>query len=141
MSDPFWRMARRRVLFHLGTAIRLAGFEISALSLLEALRSAPLSEEEAASDATPRSYLFLCIDNAYRRHAANELSPADTTLLDDCVSFWINEFATMPDRTRSAIIFDVMARLEDIVHANNYPFDLKQIVSSDELTSEDWDFI
>lgn len=140
-DDQFWRFARKRVLFWLSTAIELAGYGVTPLSLSEALRSAPLSVEETTSSAFASGYLYRCLQNAERRRAAGSVKRKDYGRLDSCIAFWMTEFCALGERTRSCITFEIMGYLEQHIHGNQFGCDPSSIVDDEDLDWEDWQML
>jgi hypothetical protein len=129
-EDRFWKVARRRVVYWLTTAIRLAGHEVNPLSMLEALRSASTQETHARE-----GYLARCLANAGRRYLTGQLNQSDKDIFMACAAFWNDEFFNLAPNTRSCIVFDVMTKLEEIV----YGLDPPDFLSPED--AESWEFL
>ena len=127
-NDIFWRDAHRRVIHWAYTAIRLAGFDVTPISMLEAIRSAP--EGSNYTDG----YLEKCILNAERRRRVGQLRPGDGVLVQECAAFWACEWANMAENTRSCIKFHALAVLEQKAYGYERPDFL------DPHDNDDWEY-
>lgn len=119
-SEPYWDEALRELLTH---AVDLAIFGTEALNekasirledLVSLIRSAPQSVAEARSSswrATGRSRCWELLSAANERLAKTGKLPRDRqTDLAQTVQFWMHDFPTLNDKTRSIVVSSFTAK-------------------------------
>ena len=112
-DEGYWRRATKQLLRNAVNLSVLAIGQVSVPVLYRLLISAPQSREEAIDPGwMAKSFCFQCLDQADRQ-AKSEREANDYKLIE---AYFIQEFATLSDKTRSVIVssltsmFDVMQR-------------------------------
>lgn len=116
-DDPFWDMALQRCIKAAVDLLKLAKQEITVANISKVIRDAPTGgnyhaqyynlitgegeqEEQQLNDWATESYTIYCLVWA----DANDLSAADTRTFEVTSSYFLNDFATLAEKTRSSIV-------------------------------------
>ncbi len=96
--EPFWKNEGDKLLGHAIEVLTAAKDRISLFDIHEIIMSAPRSDEQTQDETwQAESFLFQCLEEATTK-AGNS---RDLLLAK---AYWLNEFPTMPDKTRSNVI-------------------------------------
>ncbi|MEM7518721.1 MAG: hypothetical protein AAF368_17580, partial [Planctomycetota bacterium] len=117
-SDPFWDRALRQILRNMIDALRLADRPLTLANMRAVLVSAPLSEEQAASDAWKlSSFLFDTLATARERAESDQARHT----LRLTTEYWLDEFAgVMDEKTRGNIVSTFTTTVDGFMRGDLY---------------------
>lgn len=116
-DDPFWDMALQRCVKAAVDLLKLSKQEITIANMAKVIRDAPTGGSYlnqyynlvTAEDDQSRQQLEEWADESYTIYClvwadAEELSVADTRTFEVVISYFLNDFATLAEKTRSSIV-------------------------------------
>jgi hypothetical protein len=105
--DIYWKNAMRQLVCRAIDLVTMAKMILSLPILLDVIMSAPQSLEEAESEGWKKSSVCAACLNAAEANRTEENGPD----FDHTKRYWLREFPTLADRTRSAVVsmFTVIA--------------------------------
>lgn len=100
-SDPYWDRALKQLLRNSVDLLAIARNEIRMTELSELITSAPQSPEQLSSESWQQnSFCMRCI----REGETREKTERQRHDFSVCARFWLSEYPTLSDRTRSIIV-------------------------------------
>ncbi len=100
-SDPFWERTLKQLLRNSIELVRFGTGRMSLDDIYGVIQSAPLCFEETLSAKwQTESFCFQCIAEGEKR----EKSPSEERDFELTARFWMREFPTLADKTRSVVV-------------------------------------
>ena len=106
-EGDFWERQQERLLYHAVCVVKLATGQVSAPDLQRFIDAAALSPEQIRTPEFRDGFHSRTLEAA---HAATK-SPDDAEDCERAVAFWLSEYVSMAERTRSSILAGVMGLL------------------------------
>jgi len=101
-SDPYWRNAAKQLLRNAVDLCRLSIGEVILKDISEIIYTAPTSPAEAKGERFTHGKCYKLLKQAEQR--LESLSPTDRHDYTQTLNFWVKEFPTLGDKTRSGIV-------------------------------------
>lgn len=127
-SADFWEREQERMIYNAVEIIRLAKGSVSAPDIQRFINSAPVAAEMIATEEWQAKFCNQCLKEAYGK-VGTPIEKHDYQL---AVDYWLSEFPTMADKTRSSILTGVMG----ILHVFNVGA-VRELVSTTTNVSPD----
>lgn len=120
-SADFWEREQERMIYNAVEIVRLATGSVSAPAIQRFISSAPMSLAQLSTPEWRAGYCNQCIADAFEKKKPG-VESHDYQLAAD---YWLSEFASMAEKTRSSIMTGVMG----ILHVFNTGI-IRELVSS-----------
>ncbi len=127
-SADFWEREQERMIYNAVETVKQAEGSVSAPMIQKFINSAPTSLEQIASPQWQAGYCNQCLAKAFAK-PKSAIESHDYQLATD---YWLSEFPTMADKTRSSILTGVMG----ILHVFNTGV-VRELVSTTTNVSPD----
>ncbi len=128
-NADFWEREQERMIYNAVEVVKLSNGTVSAPELQRFITSAPLSPAEIATDSWQAGFCNQCIARAF--HVQKSAVEAHDFQL--AVDYWLSEFPSMADKTRSSIQTGVMG----ILHVFNVGVVRELVSTTTNVSPED----
>ena len=125
----FWEREQERMIFNAIEVIKLAGETVSAPNIQKFIHTAPQNKEEIRTDEWRRKFCSQCHEAAHER----KKTPVEEHDFRLAADYWLSEFPTMADKTRSSILTGVMG----ILHVFNTGLVRELVSTGTNVTPDD----
>lgn len=106
-SEAFWNREQERQIFNAVEIVKLATGSVSAPNLLRFISGAAMSPQQFTSEEWLHGYHNQCLKAAWEKNK----TPMEQHDFELAKEYWLGEFPTMADKTRSSILTGVMGIL------------------------------
>ena len=127
-SADFWEAEQQRMIYNAVEVVRLATGGVSAPDIQRFITTAPQSVEQIKTEEWQKKFCNQCMKEAFDK----EKTPVEKHDYHLAVDYWLSEFPTMADKTRSSILTGVMG----ILHVFNVGV-VRELVSTTTNASPD----
>ncbi len=127
-ASDFWNREQERLIFNAVEIVKLATGRVTAPDLHRFISGAAMSPQQFTSEAWLNGFHNGCLKAAWEKSK----SPIEQSDFDLAKEFWLGEFPTMADKTRSSILTGVMG----ILHTFNTGL-VRELVSTTTNVSPD----
>jgi hypothetical protein len=127
-SADFWEREQERMIYNAVEVVRQATGSVSAPAIQRFISSAPMSLAQIASPEWRSGYCNQCLADAFEKKKSG-VESHDYALAAD---YWLSEFPSMAEKTRSSILTGVMG----VLHVFNTGI-IRELVSTSTNVSPD----